>query len=59
MAVARWWSQQIPNTHQWTNWEAVFYMRSVQQLRDATIEDLLGEAFSVLAVPMCYKQEFS
>jgi hypothetical protein len=24
--------KQIPNTHQWTNWEEVFSMRSVRQL---------------------------
>jgi hypothetical protein len=35
--------QHIPNTHQWTNWEAVFSTRSAWQLRDATIEELLGE----------------
>jgi hypothetical protein len=44
MPVAR---QQIPNIHQWTNWEAEFSMRSVRQLRDATTEELLGEVFSV------------
>jgi hypothetical protein len=38
--------QQIPNTHQWTNWEVVFSMWSVRQLRDATIEELLEAVFS-------------
>jgi hypothetical protein len=28
--------QQIPNTHQWTNWEEVFSTLSVRQLRDVT-----------------------
>jgi hypothetical protein len=37
-SVAR---QQIPNTYQWTNWEVVFSMRSVRQLRDATTGELL------------------
>jgi hypothetical protein len=44
MSIAR---QQILNTHQWTNWEVVFSMQSVQQVHDTTIEELLGEVFSV------------
>jgi hypothetical protein len=40
-SVAR---QQIHNTHQRTNWEAVSSTRSMRQLRDATIE-LLGDVF--------------
>jgi hypothetical protein len=50
--------QQIPNTQQWTNWEAGFSTPSVRQLRDATIE--LSEAvFSMRSVPRCYKQDKS
>jgi hypothetical protein len=50
--------QQIPNTHQRTNWEAVFFALSVRQLRDATIE--LSEAvFSMSPVPRYYKQDTS
>jgi hypothetical protein len=30
--------QQIPNTHQWTVWEAVFSTLSLRQMRGATIE---------------------
>jgi hypothetical protein len=48
--------QQIPNTHQWTNWEEVFSMLSVIQLLDATIEELLEAVFSMLSVPRCCKQ---
>jgi hypothetical protein len=56
MLVAR---QQIPNTHEWTNWEAVFSEQLLQQLCDATIEELLREVFSVRSMPRCYKQESS
>jgi hypothetical protein len=42
MLVAR---QQIPNTHQWNNWEAVFSTRSVRELGDATIEEVLEAVF--------------
>jgi hypothetical protein len=42
--------------HQWTNWEAEFSTRSVQQLRDATIE-LLEALFSMRSMPRCYKQD--
>jgi hypothetical protein len=45
--------QHIPNTHQWTNWEAVFSARCVRQLCGATIEELLGDVFSVRSVPSC------
>jgi hypothetical protein len=31
--------------------------RSARQLRDAAIEELLGEVFSVLSVPRCRKQD--
>jgi hypothetical protein len=31
----------------------------MRQLREATIEELLGEMFSVRSVPMCYKQDTS
>jgi hypothetical protein len=51
--------QKIPNMHQWTNWEAVFSMRLVRQLRDATIEELLEEMSSMRSVPGCYEQESS
>jgi hypothetical protein len=32
--------QQVPSTLQWTNWEAVFSTRFLQQLGDAIIEKL-------------------
>jgi hypothetical protein len=51
--------QQIPNTHQCTKLAEVFPTRSVRQLRDATIEELLREVFSVKSVPRCYKQDKS
>jgi hypothetical protein len=38
MTVAR---HQIPNTHQLPNFEAVISTRSVRQLLDATMEELL------------------
>jgi hypothetical protein len=47
------------NTHKWSNWEAVFSTLSVRQLRDVTTQELLGELFSVLSVPRCYKHEKS
>jgi hypothetical protein len=50
--------QQIPITHQWTNWEAVFSTRSVRQLRDATTE-LLEAVFPMRSVPRCYNQDKS
>jgi hypothetical protein len=37
----------------------MFYTRSVRQLRDTKIEELLGEVFSVRSVPRCYKQDKS
>jgi hypothetical protein len=55
MPVAK---QQIPNMHQWTTWEAVFFTRSVRQLRDATIE-MLEAVFSMRSVPRYYKQNKS
>jgi hypothetical protein len=55
MPVAR---QQIPNTHQYTNWEVMFSTRSVRQLRDATIE-LLEAVFSMRSVPRCYNKDKS
>jgi hypothetical protein len=45
--------QQIPNTHQWTNWEAVVSTRPLRQLREAIVEELLGEEFSVPSVSRC------
>jgi hypothetical protein len=39
--------------------EAAFSSRSVRQLRDTTIIDMLREVFSVLFVPRCYKQDKS
>jgi uncharacterized membrane protein len=51
--------QKIPDKHQWTNWEAVFSTWSMRQLRVATIEELLGEVFSVRSVLRCYKQDKS
>jgi hypothetical protein len=44
-SVAR---QQIPETQQKTNWEAAFSTRSMRQLRDATIEELLEAMFAIL-----------
>jgi hypothetical protein len=35
----------------------VFSARSEQKPRDATIEDVLGEVFSVLSVPKPYNEE--
>jgi hypothetical protein len=37
--------QQILNTPQWTNWEALFSMIYVRYLRDATIELLLEAVY--------------
>jgi hypothetical protein len=48
--------QQINNTHQWTNWEAVFSVRSVGHLHDIKIEEFLGDVFSTRSTPMSYKQ---
>jgi hypothetical protein len=45
--------------HQWANWEEMFSTRSVQQLHDATIEELLEAVFSKQSVPKCYEQEKS
>jgi hypothetical protein len=42
--------------HQWSNCEAVFYMRSVRQLRHS-IEEILEIVFSTRSVPRCYKQD--
>jgi hypothetical protein len=53
MPVAR---ELIPNTHQYTNWEASFCARSVQQMRDVTTEGLFEAVFSIRSVPICYKQ---
>jgi hypothetical protein len=39
--------------------EVVFSTRSVQQLRDATIQVLLGEVFSLGSVPKCYNLDES
>jgi hypothetical protein len=36
-----------------------FSTRTVRQLRDATIENMFGNIFSVRSVPRCYKQENS
>jgi hypothetical protein len=49
--------QQIRSTQQFSNWEALFSTRSVRYLRDATIEELLGEVFSVTSVPRLYNEE--
>jgi hypothetical protein len=46
--------RQIPNMHQWTNWDAIFSTRSVRQLRNAT--ELLEAVFSMRPVQRCYKQ---
>jgi hypothetical protein len=50
--------QQIPNTYQSTNLEEVFSALSVQ-LRDATIEELLEEVFSMRSVPRRCKQDLA
>jgi hypothetical protein len=39
--------------------EAGFSTRSVRQLRDATIEALFGDIFSVQSVPRCYMRDRS
>jgi hypothetical protein len=49
--------EQIRNTEQWSKWETVFSTRSVLQLRDATIDELLGEVFSMRSLTRCYKQD--
>jgi hypothetical protein len=36
---------------QWSNWEAALFTRSVRYLRDATLEERLGEVFSVRSLP--------
>jgi hypothetical protein len=46
--------QQIPNTYQWTTLEAVFSMRTVRNLRDAAIEELLEAVFSVWSAQRLY-----
>jgi hypothetical protein len=43
----------------WANWEAVFSMRSLRQIRDAKTEELLREVISVRSSPRCYKQDKS
>jgi hypothetical protein len=48
MTVAR---QQIINTHQRNNWEAMFCTQYVRQLRDAKIDDLLEAVFSMSSAP--------
>jgi thiaminase len=40
--------QQIPNTHQWTNWEDMFSKRFVRQLGEGTVE--LSETVFLFAV---------
>jgi hypothetical protein len=59
MAVARQCPQQIRNTQNWNNWEVFSSALSMQQLRPATIKELLGELFSVRSVSRCYKQDKS
>jgi hypothetical protein len=54
MPIAR---LRIPNMHRWYNWEAVFCMRPMRQLHDATVEEQLGEVFCVQFVLRCYKQD--
>jgi hypothetical protein len=49
--------QQLPNTHQWTNWEALFSARPLRQLLDSKIEELLEAVFSVRSVPGCFTQD--
>jgi hypothetical protein len=56
MPVAR---NQIPNMHQWTNWEEVLSTHSMQQLYDAAIEELLETVFSMQSMLRCYKQDRS
>jgi hypothetical protein len=53
-AVVNEWPQQIHKRQQWKNWEAVSLLQSVRWLRDSTIEDLLGDMFSVQSVPRLY-----
>jgi hypothetical protein len=49
MAIVR---QQIPNMHQWTNWEAVFSVQSTKQ----QVNSNSGMVFSVQSMPRYYKQ---
>jgi hypothetical protein len=49
--------QQICNTKQCRNWEALFSTRYVRQLHDATSEELLGEVFSMRSVPRIHDEE--
>jgi hypothetical protein len=51
-------ASKFPNTHQWSNWEAVFSTHYVRQLRNATIK-LLEEMISMRSVPRCNKQDKS
>jgi hypothetical protein len=51
--------QQIPNTHQSTNWEEVLSTQPVWQLRGATIEELLEAMFSTRFASRCYNPEKS
>jgi hypothetical protein len=51
--------QQVPNMHQWYNSEMVFSTQSMWQLIDPTLEEQLGEVFSVWFVQRCYKQDKS
>jgi hypothetical protein len=51
--------QQIPNTHQWTNWEKVFFMQPMQQLCGTTVEEWLEAVFSLWSVQRCDKQDKS
>jgi hypothetical protein len=48
--------QQIRNTQQWSNWE-VFSTRSVRQLRDATLQELLGKVFPMRPVKRVYEEQ--
>jgi hypothetical protein len=54
IAVAR---QQIPNTHQCTKWKQVFSTRSVLQMRDTKVKEMLEAVFSMPPMPRCYKED--
>jgi hypothetical protein len=45
------------NLQQWSNLEAVFCTLSVRQLRDATIEELVGKLFPMPSVPRLYNKK--
>jgi hypothetical protein len=45
--------------HQWSKLEELFFKRYTRQLRDAAIEELLREVYSVRSVPRFFMQDKS